>query len=85
MLYAQIIVLPPFLNFLAILFANKRKYYSVDGGGLTHAHFRKKALQDFWPLKCSFIFQYSDHQLGRFISESNYRWFPHDEEPDDPG
>ena len=27
----------------------------------------------------------TDHQLGRFISESNYRWFPHDEEPEDPG
>ena len=29
--------------------------------------------------------QISDHQLGRFLSESNYRWFPHDEEPEDPG
>ena len=26
----------------------------------------------------------TDRQLGRFISESNYRWFPHDEEPEDP-
>ena len=27
----------------------------------------------------------TDHQLGRFISESNYCWFPQDEEPEDPG
>ena len=27
----------------------------------------------------------TDHQLGRFISESNYRWFHSEEEPEDPG
>ena len=29
--------------------------------------------------------QVSGYQLGRFISESNYQWFPHVEEPEDPG
>ena len=28
--------------------------------------------------------QITDHQLGRFISESNFRWFPNEEEPGDP-
>ena len=27
----------------------------------------------------------TDHQLGRFISESNYRWFNSKDEPEDPG
>ena len=27
----------------------------------------------------------TDHQLGRFISESNCRWFFEEEEPEDPG
>jgi len=26
----------------------------------------------------------TDHQLGRFIAESNFRWFPNEEEPGDP-
>jgi len=28
--------------------------------------------------------QITDHQLGRFIAESNFRWFPNEEEPGDP-
>ena len=27
----------------------------------------------------------TDHQLGRFIAESNYKWFFEEEEPEDPG
>ena len=27
----------------------------------------------------------TDHQLGRFIAESNYNWFFEEEEPEDPG
>ena len=27
----------------------------------------------------------TDHQLGRFISESNYHWFHSEKEPEDPG
>ena len=35
---------------------------------LTHAH----------------LTQITDAQLSRFITESNYRWFPTDEEPENP-
>ena len=46
------------------------------------ANLRQDVFENHEPDDLSMI---TDHQLGRFISESNYRWFPHDEEPEDPG
>ena len=46
------------------------------------ATLRQDVFENFEPDDLSKI---TDHQLGRFISESNYRWFPQDEEPEDPG
>ena len=46
------------------------------------ATLRQDVFENFEPDDLAKI---TDHQLGRFISESNYRWFPHDEEPEDPG
>ena len=46
------------------------------------ATLRQEVFENFEPDDLSKI---TDHQLGRFISESNYRWFPQEEEPEDPG
>ena len=46
------------------------------------ATLRQDVFENFEPDDLSKI---TDHQLGRFISESNYRWFPQEEEPEDPG
>ena len=45
------------------------------------AEVRQRVFEDRYPEDLTKI---TDHQLGRFITESNYRWFPHDEEPGDP-
>ena len=46
------------------------------------ATLRQQIFKDHKPEDLTHI---TDHQLGSFISESNYCWFPHDEEPEDPG
>ena len=46
------------------------------------ATLRQEVFEDYEPEDLSRI---TDYQLGRFISESNYRRFPHDEEPEGPG
>ena len=45
------------------------------------AELRREIFEDYEPDDLSKI---TDSQLSRFISESNYRWFPQDEEPEDP-
>ena len=45
------------------------------------AELRRDIFEDYEPEDLSKI---TDCQLSRFISESNYRWFPHNEEPEDP-
>ena len=46
------------------------------------ATLRQEAFENHEPEDLARI---TDYQLGRFISESKYRWFPQDEEPEDPG
>ena len=45
------------------------------------ATLRREIFEDHEPEDLT---QITDHQLSRFISESNYRWFPHSEEPENP-
>ena len=45
------------------------------------AELRRAFFEDYEPDDLSKI---TDCQLSRFISESNYRWFPQNEEPEDP-
>ena len=46
------------------------------------ADLRRKIFETFDPIDLTKV---TDHQLGRFISESNYNWFHSEEEPEDPG
>ena len=45
------------------------------------ANLRFRIFEDRYPQDLTKI---TDKQLGDFINESNYRWFPTDEEPGDP-
>ena len=42
---------------------------------------RRKIFETLDPIDLTKV---TDHQLGRFISESNYNWFFSEEEPEDP-